>query len=166
MEPPYLPGCLLVQECAELLVLGADMAHKQTHMSVELRKVSDACLAGHSGGYLPKGLLILFVESVVRFVSRIPALFLELLLMREMAVNVVVQELHGFAHLCASLSLAARVEKRVHRVQQLTVLVVYDTVARFQFLCKFVSHNVISSFRTGYVFPDTKMTALSDSLIK
>lgn len=90
-------------------------------MPVELREIRNAAIIGHSGGYFTQGLLVLLVERMVRFISRVAALLLKLLLMREMAVNVVVQELYGAAHLGASLAGAACVKQRVDGVQEFTV---------------------------------------------
>ena len=126
---------LFVQERPELLVLGADMAHQQAHMPVELRKVRNAAIIGHSGCYFTQGLLVLLVERMVRFISRVAALLLKLLLMREMAVNVVVQELYSAAHLGASLAGAACVKQRVDGVQEFTVLIINDSVSCFKILC-------------------------------
>ena len=81
-------------------------------MPVELRKVRNAAIIGHSGCYFTQGLLVLLVERMVRFISRVAALLLKLLLMREMAVNVVVKELYSAAYLGASLAGAACVKQR------------------------------------------------------
>ena len=99
-------------------------------MPVELRKVRNAAIIGHSGCYFTQGLLVLLVERMVRFISRVAALLLKLLLMREMAVNVVVQELYSAAHLGASC-----VKQRVDGVQEFTVLIINDSVSCFKILC-------------------------------
>ena len=135
---------LLVEKRAQLFVFGADMCYQKSDMCGQLWQFTNAGLVrGYSRGYLFKRLLIFFVERFMRCYSRISAFLLELLLVSEMAVNIIVKELYCLVHVVSSFSVTASRKQVVDRLKQLEVFLVDYNISCFKVFCKYIISQVV-----------------------